>query len=82
MSPDVVENTIGAVGDELVAQGAEQQLGEVIAVGIGAAGFVAMRDGRPFSVAGVTVRDGKIVEMDFLADPERLAGLALTVLDG
>jgi RNA polymerase sigma factor (sigma-70 family) len=48
----------------------------------GAVGFVAMRDGRPFSVAGVTVRDGKIVEMDFLADPERLAGLALTVLDG
>ena len=48
----------------------------------GAAGFVTMRDGRPFSVGGVTVRDGKIVEMDFLADPERLAGLALTVLDG
>jgi RNA polymerase sigma factor (sigma-70 family) len=48
----------------------------------GAVGFVAMRDGRPFSVGGVTVRDGKIVELDFLADPERLAGLALTVLDG
>jgi RNA polymerase sigma factor (sigma-70 family) len=47
----------------------------------GAVGFVAMRDGRPFSVGGVTVRGGKIVEMDFLADPERLAGLALTVLD-
>jgi RNA polymerase sigma-70 factor, ECF subfamily len=47
----------------------------------GAAGFVTMRDGRPFSVGGVTVRDGKIVELDFLADPERLAGLALTVLD-
>src|SRR4051794_38797552 len=39
----------------------------------GAVGFVAMRDGRPFSVAGVTVRDGRIVELDFLADPERLA---------
>ncbi|MGH9014896.1 MAG: sigma-70 family RNA polymerase sigma factor [Acidimicrobiia bacterium] len=48
----------------------------------GAVGFVAMRDGRPFSVAGVTVRDGKIVGMDFLADPDRLAGLALTVRDG
>jgi RNA polymerase sigma factor (sigma-70 family) len=47
----------------------------------GAVGFVALRDGRPFSVAGITVRDGKIVEMDFLSDPERLAGLALTVLD-
>jgi RNA polymerase sigma factor (sigma-70 family) len=48
----------------------------------GAVGFVAMRDGRPFSVGDVRIRDGKIVEMDFLADPERLAGLAVTVLDG
>jgi hypothetical protein len=28
------------------------------------------------------VRDGKIVELDFLSDPERLAQLDLTVLDG
>jgi RNA polymerase sigma factor (sigma-70 family) len=48
----------------------------------GAVGAVTTRDGRPFSVAAVTVRDGKIVEMDFLADPERLARLDLTVLDG
>jgi RNA polymerase sigma-70 factor, ECF subfamily len=48
----------------------------------GAVGFVAMRDGRPFSIAGITVRDGRIAEMSFLADPERLGGLALTVLDG
>jgi ketosteroid isomerase-like protein len=30
----------------------------------------------------VTVRDGRIVELEFLADPERLARLELTVLDG
>ena len=48
----------------------------------GAVGAVATRDGRPFSVGAITVRDGKIVEMDFLADPERLAKLDLTVLDG
>jgi RNA polymerase sigma factor (sigma-70 family) len=48
----------------------------------GAVGAVATRDGRPFSVGAVTVRDGKIVELDFLADPERLAQLDLTVLDG
>jgi RNA polymerase sigma factor (sigma-70 family) len=47
----------------------------------GKAGFVAMRDGRPFSLGGVTIRDGKIVEMEFLSDPERLAGLTLTVLE-
>jgi RNA polymerase sigma-70 factor (ECF subfamily) len=44
----------------------------------GAAGVVAMRHGRPFSVMGVTVRGGKIVEMDILADPERLAQLDLS----
>jgi RNA polymerase sigma-70 factor (ECF subfamily) len=48
----------------------------------GAVGAVTTRDGREFSVAAVTVRDGKIIEMDFLADPERLARLDLTVLDG
>jgi RNA polymerase sigma-70 factor (ECF subfamily) len=46
----------------------------------GAAGAVSMRDGKPFSVAAITIRKGKIVEMDFLVDPERIAGLDLTVL--
>jgi ketosteroid isomerase-like protein len=45
-------------------------------------GAVSLRDGKPFSVGAITVRDGKIVEMDFFADPERLAQLDLTVLDG
>src|SRR5262249_6988951 len=48
----------------------------------GAAGAVVKRNGRPFAVAAVTVRDGKIAEMDFLVDPERLAALDLTILDG
>jgi RNA polymerase sigma-70 factor (ECF subfamily) len=47
----------------------------------GAAGFVAMRDGRPFSVGAITVRHGKIVEMDFLGDPDRLARLDLKILN-
>jgi RNA polymerase sigma factor (sigma-70 family) len=47
----------------------------------GAVGAVTTRGGRPFSVAAVTVRNGKIVELDFLADSERLAQLELTVLD-
>jgi RNA polymerase sigma factor (sigma-70 family) len=46
----------------------------------GAAGLVATRGGQPFSVCAVTVRGGKIVELDILADPERLAQLDLTVL--
>lgn len=48
----------------------------------GAAGIVSMREGRPFSVGAFTVRDGKIVELDILADPERLGRLDLAVLEG
>jgi RNA polymerase sigma-70 factor (ECF subfamily) len=46
----------------------------------GAAGLVSLRDGKPFSVAAVTVRGGKIVEIDILNDPERLEQLDLAVL--
>jgi RNA polymerase sigma-70 factor (ECF subfamily) len=48
----------------------------------GAVGAVTMRDGEPFSVGSVIVRGGRIVELDILADPERLRRLDLTVLDG
>jgi RNA polymerase sigma factor (sigma-70 family) len=48
----------------------------------GAAGIVAFApDGRPFSVVGFTVRGGKIVEIDVLADPDRLAQFDLAALD-
>ncbi len=45
----------------------------------GAAGVVSLRNGQPFSVAAVTVRGGKIVEMDILADPQRVSQLDLAV---
>ncbi|HZO63196.1 MAG TPA: RNA polymerase sigma factor SigJ [Gaiellaceae bacterium] len=47
----------------------------------GAAGIVTTLGGRRFSVGGFTVRGGKIVEIDFLADPERLERVDLTLLD-
>jgi RNA polymerase sigma-70 factor (ECF subfamily) len=47
----------------------------------GAAGAVSMKDGKPFSIAAVTVRDGRIVELDFVSDPAILARLDLTVLE-
>jgi RNA polymerase sigma-70 factor (ECF subfamily) len=47
----------------------------------GAAGVVVAPRGRPFSVMGFTVRRGKIVEIDILADPARLRRLDLAVLD-
>jgi RNA polymerase sigma factor (sigma-70 family) len=47
----------------------------------GAPGIVTRDEsGQPFSVMGFTVRDGRIVEIDVLADPERLRRLDLTVL--
>jgi len=48
----------------------------------GAFGAVVVREGAVFSIASVIVRNGKIAELDFLADPERLARLDLTMLDG
>src|SRR5215211_5110784 len=47
----------------------------------GAAGVVVAPRGRPFAVMGFTVRRGKIVEIDVLADPARLRQLDLAVLD-
>ncbi|HZC73182.1 MAG TPA: RNA polymerase sigma factor SigJ [Jatrophihabitans sp.] len=46
----------------------------------GAAGAVVMRNGAVFAIAAVTVRNGKIAEMDFLNDPDRLAGLDLSMI--
>jgi hypothetical protein len=47
----------------------------------GAAGVVVAPQGRPFAVIGITVSDGRIAEIDILADPARLSELDLTVLD-
>jgi SnoaL-like domain len=47
----------------------------------GTAGAISFLEGRPFSIGAVTVRGGRIVEMDILADPERLQELDLSILD-
>jgi RNA polymerase sigma-70 factor (ECF subfamily) len=48
----------------------------------GTAGLVTTTPrGEPFSVQAFTITDGRIVEIDILADPERLARLDLKVLD-
>jgi RNA polymerase sigma-70 factor, ECF subfamily len=93
LDPDVVLRAdFGAAGASRVVRGAHaiadqalfySQLGldmRPVLVN-GAVGMVTFRDGEPFSVGAVTVRGGKIVELDFLADPERLRELDLTVLD-
>jgi RNA polymerase sigma-70 factor (ECF subfamily) len=39
-------------------------------------------DGRVFSVIGFTIAGGKIIEMDILADPDRLSRLDLSAIEG
>ena len=94
LDPDVVLRAdAGALPMSQEIRGAERVAGQAFmwsrvdltmrrALVNGAAGMVTLRDGRPFSVAAVTVRNGRIVELDFLADPERVAQLDLTMLDG
>jgi RNA polymerase sigma factor (sigma-70 family) len=43
----------------------------------GAVGMIGMRDGQPVSVFSPVIRGGRIVEINILADPERLAALEL-----
>jgi RNA polymerase sigma-70 factor, ECF subfamily len=49
----------------------------------GSLGFLSRRpDGRLFAAIGFTIGGGKIVEMDILADPERLSRLDLSAIEG
>jgi RNA polymerase sigma factor (sigma-70 family) len=93
LDPDVVlRQDFGPVGGSREMRGAAAVAGQALGyaqIGLdvrpalinGVAGAVAFRHGRPFSIGAVTVRNGKIVELDFLADPERLRELDLTILD-
>jgi RNA polymerase sigma-70 factor, ECF subfamily len=47
----------------------------------GAAGVVVTLGGEPMTVVGFTVAGGRIVEIDAIADPERVGRLAAAVLD-
>jgi RNA polymerase sigma-70 factor (ECF subfamily) len=47
----------------------------------GSAGFVVASPTGPLAVAGFAIADGRIVEIDLLADPTRLRALDLSALD-
>jgi len=93
LDPDVVLRAdFGHAGESRVVRGAREVAGQALfyaQFGLelrpvlvnGAVGMVTFQNGEPFSLGAVTVRGGKIVELDFLADPERLRELDLTVLD-
>jgi RNA polymerase sigma factor (sigma-70 family) len=46
----------------------------------GAAGMVITVRGRPYAIMGFTVTNGKIIEIDAIADPERVRRIAASVL--
>jgi len=93
LDPDVVlRQDFGRAGDPRTIHGAETVARQALSysrIGLdirpalvnGAAGAVAFLNGEPFSIGAVTVRNGRIVEFDFLADRERLRELDLTMLD-
>jgi hypothetical protein len=84
LDPDVVLRAdLGPAGGSRVVRGAAAVADNALAyagIGLhmrpllinGAVGVVSFLEGQPFSIGGVTVRGGKIVETDILADPERL----------
>jgi RNA polymerase sigma factor (sigma-70 family) len=93
LDPDVVLRAdLGPAGGSREVHGARAVAGQALfysrlglvmqpALVNGAVGAVAILDGEPYSVGSFTIRGGKIVEIDILADPERLRRLDLTVLD-
>jgi RNA polymerase sigma-70 factor (ECF subfamily) len=95
LDPDIVLRADGGAlaGASRVVRGAHAVAGQAAAfarIGLsnqlvlvnGQLGFVSRRaDGRLFAVLGFTIGGGKIVEIDILADPERLSRLDLSALD-
>lgn len=48
----------------------------------GGPGLVSYRDGHPFSIVSLITTDGRIAEINILADPDRVNGLDFRALDG
>ncbi|MEU4672906.1 sigma-70 family RNA polymerase sigma factor [Amycolatopsis sp. NPDC023774] len=89
LDPDVVLRAdTGVAGGSRLVRGAAAVAGQAVlfeqlgaesrpVLVNGAAGLVALVDGKPMSVFCPTVRAGRIVEINILADPQRLAQLNL-----
>jgi RNA polymerase sigma-70 factor (ECF subfamily) len=80
--PDVsrVVRGAAAVAGQATAYSDAARLSQPVLVN-GTPGFVVLAGKAPFAVGGFTVRDGKIVQVDILADPERLARLDVSCLN-
>jgi RNA polymerase sigma factor (sigma-70 family) len=92
LDPDIVVRQDWGSGTILEIRGPEEvarrassaaQLGLVARPALvnGGPGWISFRDGKPFAVASLTVRNGLIAAMDIIADPERLSRLDLPAFD-
>jgi RNA polymerase sigma-70 factor (ECF subfamily) len=94
LDPDIVARSDAGVGaaTTMVTRGAANVASQAIRYAQpaatlhpvlvnGAAGVVVTVQGRPFAIMGFTVVDGRVAELDVLADPERLSRLDLSFLD-
>ncbi|MFD7442070.1 RNA polymerase sigma factor SigJ [Streptomyces sp. NPDC059909] len=94
LDPDVVLRVDGGVlaaGATKLVRGAESVAGQAlmyqrfapygrVALVNGLPGLVSLPEGKPTAVMSFTVSGGKVVQLDILADPERLRELDLSVL--
>jgi hypothetical protein len=95
LDPDVLLRTDGGTAlpeASVVIRGAKEVAGRTLGIAQasapkmpvlvnGAAGVVVLLDRRPVAVIGFTVSDGKIVQINSIADPERIERLDLGFLD-
>ncbi|MFG2341853.1 RNA polymerase sigma factor SigJ [Streptomyces yangpuensis] len=93
LDPEVVARSDGgALRPSLVRRGAAEVASQAItfarlaeaarpALVNGLPGVVALAEGRALSVMAFTVRDGRIVALDILTDPERLARIDLSAVE-
>jgi RNA polymerase sigma-70 factor (ECF subfamily) len=87
LDPDAVLRVDTAAGDRMPAEGAEAVARTLLergrpfaplarpAIVNGAAGAIVMPGRRPIAVVGFTVRNGRIAEIDIVANPDRLRGV-------
>jgi RNA polymerase sigma-70 factor (ECF subfamily) len=89
----VLRRDVAPLGGSMEVRGAAKVAGQALAYARldllmrpalinGAVGAVTIRNGEPFAVSAFTVSGRRIVEIDILADPERLRQLDLAVLEG
>ena len=75
-----VRGAAAVAGQALSVRGREGLVVRPVLVN-GAVGVVATVHGEPFSIGALLVEDGRVVEIDLLADPERLRRLELAGRD-